>query len=73
MWVAVLAVVCGLIVWHTIHWYTAGIHLEMFTWVGTDKAYMTVLYNLGLMLVLGAVLSFLMEKVADLIGYAAEK
>ena len=41
-------------------------YLEMFKWLHTGKGYITVLYNLGLMLVLGAVLGFLMEKITDL-------
>ena len=36
---------------------------------GTGKGYITVLYNLGLMLVLGGSLGFLMEKITDLLGY----
>lgn len=41
----------------------------MLNWAGTDKAYITVAYNLGLMLVLGITLGFLMERITDLIGY----
>jgi len=41
----------------------------MFTWLPTGKGYITVLYNLGLMLVLGAALGFLMQKITDLFGY----
>jgi len=67
--VAALSITCGLVIWHVVHWYSTGMYLQMFNWVGTDKAYMTVLYNLGLMLVLGTVLGFLMEKITDLIGY----
>ena len=69
IWIVALLIVCGLIIWHVIHWQTTGMYLEMFWWIGTDKAYITVLYNLGLMLVLGATLGFLMEKIAELIGY----
>lgn len=67
--VAALSIACGLIIWHVVHWYSTGMYLQIFNWVGTDKSYMTVLYNLGLMLVLGTVLGFLMEKITDLIGY----
>ena len=67
IWVVVLSVICGLIIWHAVHWHSTGMYLEMFNWIGTDRAYMTVLYNLGLVLVFGAVLSFLMEKITDLI------
>ena len=56
-------------IWHAIHWHSAGIYLEMLNWTGTDKAYITIAYNLGLMLVLDTVLGFLMEKITNLIGY----
>ena len=66
----VLLVFCGLMTWHVVHWHCTGMYLEMFRWIETDKAYLTVLYDLGLMLVLGVVLGFLMEKITELIGYA---
>lgn len=66
--VAAFSILCGLIIWHAVRWYSIGMYLEMFSWVGTDKAYLTVLYNLGLMVVLGIVLSFFMNKITDLIG-----
>lgn len=69
IWVTVLSVICGLIIWHAVQWHSTGMYLEMLNWAGTDKAYITVAYNLGLMLVLGAVLGFLMEKITNLIGY----
>lgn len=67
--VAALSIICGLIIWHVIHWQASGMYLEMFWWVGTDKGCITVLYNLGLMVLLGAVLGFLMEKMTVLLGY----
>ena len=69
IWVAALSIICGSIIWHVVYWHSTGMYLEMFNWVGTDKTYITVLYNLGLMLVLGAALGFLMENITDLIGY----
>jgi len=69
IWVAALSIICGSIIWHVVYWHSTGMYLEMFNWVGTDKTYITVLYNLGVMLVLGAALGFLMEKITDLIGY----
>ncbi len=67
--VTILLSVCGLIIWHAIHWHSAGMYLEMFRWLQTGKGYVTVLYNLGLMLVGGTALSLLMERIAELIGY----
>ncbi len=69
VWVSVLSIVCGLIVWHVVHWHSTGMYLEMFKWLQTGRGYITVLYNLGLMLVLGSVLGFLLEKINDLLGY----
>ena len=67
--VAILLSVCGLILWHTVHLHSTGMYLEMFKWLQTSKGYITVFYNLGLMLVLGITLGFLMERIAELIGY----
>ena len=67
-WVVVLSIICGLIIWHVVNWYSTGMYLEMSKWLQTGRGYITVLYNLGLMLVLGALLGFLMEKITDLIG-----
>ena len=69
VWVVALSIVCGLIIWHVIHWHSTGMYLEMSGWIGTEKAYITVAYNLGLMLLLGAVLGFLMEKITDFLGH----
>ena len=69
IWVAALSIICGLIIWHVVQWYSTGFYLEMLNWIKTEKAYMVVLYNLGLMLLLGAALGFLMEKITDLLGH----
>ncbi len=69
--VAARSILCGLIIWHAFHWYSTGMYLEMFQWLETGRGYITVLYNLGLMLGMGAGLGYLMEKIADLTG--AEK
>ena len=71
--VAILLSVCGLIIWHTVHWHSTGIYLEMFQWIETSKGYITVLYNLGLMLVLGITLGFLMERIIELLSYKKAK
>ena len=69
IWVTVLSVICGLMFWHVVGWHSAEIYLEMLNWTGTGKVYITVAYNLGLMLVFGAVLGFLMERITNLMGY----
>ncbi len=69
MWVVVLSIICGLLIWHAVYWHSTGMYLEMFRWLPTGRGYITVLYNLGLMLVMGVLLGFLTGKVTDLIGY----
>lgn len=64
-----LSIICGLIVWHAVQWHLNRMYLEMFGWLGTGLSYLTVLYNLGLMVVLGVALGFLIEQITDLIGY----
>ena len=71
--VAALLFVFGLIIWHVVYWHSTGMYLEIFSWVETDKAFLTILYNLGLMLVLGAVLGLLMEKIAGLVALLISK
>jgi len=69
----VLFLICVLITWHVVYWHLSGIHLEMFQWLHTGRAGITVLYNLGLMLVLGITLGFLMERTTDVISYKASE
>ena len=69
VWGSILSIVCGLIIWHAIYWHSTGMYLEMLNWLQMGRGYITVLYNLGLMLVLGAVLGLLMEKITDLLVY----
>jgi hypothetical protein len=66
--VALLSIVCGLLIWHAVHWYSSGMYLEMFHWLSTGRGYLTVLYNLGLMLVTGLVLGSLVTGIVSLIG-----
>ena len=69
LWIAILCIVLVLVVWHAIYWHYTGFYLEMFEWLQTGKEYITVLYNLGLMLALGISLGFLMERIIHIIGY----
>ena len=69
IWVLALSTICGLIIWHAVYWHSTGIYLEMFRWVDAGKGYITVLYNLGLMLATGATLAVLVEKITELVHY----
>ncbi|MBI4181262.1 MAG: hypothetical protein HY528_04955 [Chloroflexi bacterium] len=68
IWVALLTTVCGLVLWHAVSWHSSGKYLEMIQWLETGRGYLTALYNLGLMLVMGALLGRLMQKISDLLG-----
>jgi hypothetical protein len=70
--VAALSIVCGLIIWHAVHWHLSGMYLEMFNWLGSGRGVITVLYNLALMLALGISLGFLMDRVGGLINKAGQ-
>ena len=65
----ILFSIACLIVWHTFHWYSTEMYLEMFNWLQTGRGYLMVLYNLGLMLVLGLTLGSLMERIFYFISY----
>lgn len=71
IWVVFLSVICGLVIWHVVYWHSTGMYLEMVSWLESGKGYLIVLYNLALMMVTGALLGILMEKVTELIGYKA--
>jgi len=73
IWVAVLSIAAGLIIWHAVYWHSTGMYLEMFRWLQAGKGHITVLYNLGLMVVVGTVLGFLMVKVIDLVSQFQRK
>ena len=72
LWIVTLCVVTALIVWHAIDWHAGRVYLEMFHWLHTGKAYVTVLYNLGLMLVLGSALGLVVGKITDLLQYKGD-
>ena len=68
VWVAVLFVAAGAVIVHMFAWHNNGMHLEMFQWPETGKGYLTALYNLVVMLVLGGLLGVLMDRVGSLVG-----
>jgi hypothetical protein len=63
-----LSIVCGLIIWHIIHWYSTGMYIKLFDYIGEDRAYLTVLYNLGSIILLSVALGLLMWKATDLLS-----
>jgi len=67
--VVVSSAILALLIWHVVSWHNSGMYLEMSRWLQAGKGYIAVLYNLGMMLVMGIVLGYLVEKVIDLIAY----
>jgi len=61
-----LFILRGLIIWHVIRWQADGIYLEMFDYLESGNGYLTVLYNLGLMLLTGVILGLLPGTIASL-------
>ncbi len=69
IWVTALSIICGFIIWHIIDWYSAGTYDRLLDLVEEGKAYLSILYNLGLMTLLSFILGLLSGKIADLVGY----
>ncbi len=68
VWVVVFSIAVGAVIVHMFAWHNNGMHLEMFQWPETGKGYLTALYNLVVMLVLGVLLGVLMDRVGSLVG-----
>jgi len=66
--VVVLSAVLALLIWHVVSWHNSGMYLEMSRWLQAGKGYITVLYNLGMMLVMGLVLGIWLGKITDLLS-----
>ncbi len=69
IWVTALSIICGFIIWHIIDWYSAGMYVRLLNLVEEGKAYLSVLYTLGLMTLLSVTLGLLLGKITDLLGY----
>ena len=57
----------GIIV-HVIVWHANGTYTRMYEMAAEGKSYLSVLYNLGLVIVSAGVLAFLIEKIMNLIA-----
>lgn len=69
IWVVVLSMLCGFIFWHIINWHSNEMYIEAFSWIGTNRAYLRVVYNLGSVIIFSTALGLLMCKITDLLGY----
>lgn len=63
--VLLLAGACGVVIWHVFSWQSAGKYDDMYAWLTGGKGYLTVFYNVGLMLVFGLLLGLLMSRLME--------
>lgn len=66
--VVVSSAILALLIWHVASWHNSGMYLEMSRWLQAGKGYITVLYNLGMMLVMGFILGIWLGKITDLLS-----
>jgi hypothetical protein len=64
--VCISLVVLGLLIWHAVSWHYNGMYLTMFQWITTDRTYLTVLYNLGLIIAISITLGILLGNITDI-------
>ena len=64
-----LLVIFVMVVWHVVHWHSTGVYLQMFERAQAGRGYITALYNVGLMIVLGFTLGSLTDRIANLIKF----
>ena len=73
LWIIFLGSLIGITVWHTVSWHEGGTYDQMLKNLGASNGWITVLYNLCLMLWLGALLGVIMENLTDFFGFKMEK
>lgn len=71
--IVALLTTCVFIIWSVVYFHSNGIHSQMRQWLEMDKGYITVIYNLALMVVTGTVLGILMERITRLLGWNVHK
>ena len=62
MTAATLAIIVHVIVWHA-----NGTYTRMYEMAAEGKAYLSILYNLGLVLITAGILAFLIETIMSLV------
>jgi len=73
LWAIALAAAIAAVAWHMASWHSNGMYLEMFRWTETGKGYLTALYNLGVMLLLGILLGVLMDRIGVIAGRGRDR
>lgn len=58
-----ILLVLGLIIWHVVSWYLNGKYQEMLDWANYGQGYLTIIYDLGIIIILGLTLGFLAENI----------
>ena len=65
--VLLLALVCTCLLWHIQGFQDNGRYAEMSAWIGTSKTALTVVYDIGLMLLFAGALGLLFSRIIDII------
>ena len=68
IWSIVLSVITMVIIVHVIVWHANGTYTRMYETAAEGKSYLSVLYNLGLVIISAGVPAFLIEKIMNLIA-----
>ena len=71
--IVALLTICAFVIWSVVYFHSNGIYPRMRQWLEMDKGYITVLYNLALMVITGTVLGILMERITRLLGWNVHK
>lgn len=72
-WLLFLLVILGMLVWHAIDWDSNGMYPSMLTWLKSGKGYLTVVYNVGFISLVGFVLSLTISGVTRLVSKHGRK
>jgi hypothetical protein len=65
VYIMMLAIFNGIVIWHVFSWNASGKYDEMYLWLTSGKAFLVVLYNLGLMVVFGLLMGLMMSKITE--------
>lgn len=56
-----------MIIWHVVHWHSTGMYDRLSELAEEGKAYLSVLYNLGLAVFSATILGILINRITDLL------
>ncbi len=66
--IPLLAIVCAGILWHIQTWQNSGRYADMATFIGTPKAVIKVIYDIGIMILSAGTFGLFYSKIIDTIS-----